>query len=229
MIGNSYEMYFRYGGLDILVNNAAFAFKKDATEPFAVQAEETVKVNYWSTKNVCAYLFPLLRQGARVVNVSSMAGWLREMLDDDAEVKKILSRDDLTAEQVDQVMKDFVASAKAGTHKEKGWLDNTYAASKIGLSALSVTQQKQFDQDRSKDIVVNHVHPGAVQTGMSSGRGTRTTDQGAEAPLFAARLPPNTEIRGQYLHEDCTVYPWIGKREFKTMGDLMKHFYPNGI
>ena len=36
-----------YGGIDILVNNAAIAFKGDAPEPVHVQAEETLFVNYF--------------------------------------------------------------------------------------------------------------------------------------------------------------------------------------
>ena len=55
----------KYGGIDVLVNNAAIAFKNSATEPMGVQAEVTCKTNYWSTKNVCDLLFPILRPGAR--------------------------------------------------------------------------------------------------------------------------------------------------------------------
>ena len=45
-----------------------------ATEPFFEQAENTVRINYFGTLNVCRELFPLLRPGARVVNVSSSCG-----------------------------------------------------------------------------------------------------------------------------------------------------------
>ncbi len=31
-----------YGGIDILVNNAAIAFKNNATEPFSVQVESAL-------------------------------------------------------------------------------------------------------------------------------------------------------------------------------------------
>ncbi len=222
-------MYIRrYGGLDVLVNNAAKAFKGDATEPFAVQAEETIKLNYWGTKTVCQHLFPLLRSGARVVNMSSMAGWLKEMMDDDTEVKNILSQDDLKAEQIDQLMRDFVASAKSGKQSDKGWPDNTYITSKVGVSALSVAQQRVFDQDKEKDVVVNHVHPGLMKSGMG-GRGNRTTEEGAKTPIFAAMLPPKTDIRGQYIWEDGTVFAWKGKREFSNMKDMMAKYYPQLI
>jgi len=76
-----------YGGIDILVNNAAIAFPDDLGQiwiegmsrdkaTFGEQAKATMETNYWATKKVCETLFPLLRDGARVVNVSSSAGFL---------------------------------------------------------------------------------------------------------------------------------------------------------
>ncbi|MDK2413728.1 SDR family NAD(P)-dependent oxidoreductase, partial [Aphanizomenon sp. 202] len=50
-----------YGGLDVLVNNAAIAYKGSATEPFGEQAENTIRVNFFGTLAVCRSLFPLLR------------------------------------------------------------------------------------------------------------------------------------------------------------------------
>ena len=47
-----------------------------ATESFGEQAEVTLATNYWATKEACDILFPILRDGARVVNVSSSAGEL---------------------------------------------------------------------------------------------------------------------------------------------------------
>ena len=70
----------KYGGIDVLVNNAGIAFKQDATEPFAVQAKVTLQTNYWDNKRACEILFPLLNPGARVVNVSSSVGFLGHLI-----------------------------------------------------------------------------------------------------------------------------------------------------
>jgi hypothetical protein len=67
-----------YGGLDILVNNAAIAFKGRDPTPFAQQARPTIKTNFYGTLAVCDALTPLLRQGGRLVNVASMSGPLRQ-------------------------------------------------------------------------------------------------------------------------------------------------------
>ena len=53
------------------VQNAGFAFKQAATEPFHVQAEETFKINFWGTLNIMKQFYPLVRPGGRIVNVSS--------------------------------------------------------------------------------------------------------------------------------------------------------------
>jgi carbonyl reductase 1 len=82
-------MKFMYGGIDVLVNNAGIAFKGSATESMEVQAEVTCKTNYWSTKNVCDILFPILKPGARVVNVSSFVSTLPTL--PDSELKKKLA------------------------------------------------------------------------------------------------------------------------------------------
>ncbi len=70
-------------------------------------------------------------------------------------------------------MNEFVEAAKAGKHTDLGWPNSAYASSKVGLSALTNILQRTVDGDGSKDIAVNHVHPGMVQTGMSSGGGNR--------------------------------------------------------
>lgn len=89
----------KYEGLDLLINNAAIAylhqvniklktffckkwifqikFKKDDDKtPIREQVENTIRINFTSTLNVCNALFPLLRPHSRVVNISSRLGFL---------------------------------------------------------------------------------------------------------------------------------------------------------
>jgi carbonyl reductase 1 len=70
-------------------------------------------------------------------------------------------------------------AAKAGTHFEQGWPNSAYATSKVGVSALTVIQQRAFDADVSRpDIVINSVHPGYVDTDMTSHKGPLTIHEG---------------------------------------------------
>uniref|UniRef100_A0A7N5JEP0 Uncharacterized protein n=1 Tax=Ailuropoda melanoleuca TaxID=9646 RepID=A0A7N5JEP0_AILME len=49
-----------YGGLDVLVNNASVAFKTADRTPFHIQAEVTMKTNFFGTRAVCTELLPLM-------------------------------------------------------------------------------------------------------------------------------------------------------------------------
>ena len=204
-----------YGGIDVLVNNAGIAFKNAATEPFGHQAQVTLATNYWANKRACEILFPVLRPGSRVVNVSSSCGYLGHIGARGGdkvkaeELKKTLASPDLSVEDLDNLMKNFVETAEAGNHSEHGWPNSTYIVSKIGWSALSRIQQRMMDDDPREDIVVNHVHPGYVDTDMTSHKGPLTIDRGAESSVYAALLPAKSTVRGAYLWHDCQEVDWV--------------------
>ncbi|KYM92777.1 Carbonyl reductase [NADPH] 1 [Atta colombica] len=205
---NTFQDYLQntYGGLDVLVNNAAIMFQSDATEPFEFQAEETIRINYFSLRRMCTALYPLLRSHARVVHVSSSFGCLSQITGDN--LKKKLINPNLTETELDKIMHEFVDAAKSGTHLQVGWSDSAYAASKIGVSALAGIHQSMFTADSRKDIAVNAVHPGYVDTDATLHKGILTPDQGAVAPVYCALLPKNTEIKGKFIWYDKTLADW---------------------
>ncbi|KAG8239565.1 hypothetical protein J437_LFUL019229, partial [Ladona fulva] len=101
----------KYGGIDILVNNAAIAYKNDATDPFGEQAEVTVRINFTGLLNTCRILFPILRPGSRVVNLSSSAGHLYRIAGEEPHATKLrerFSKSDLTEDELCQLMSEFV-------------------------------------------------------------------------------------------------------------------------
>ena len=199
-----------YGGLDLLVNNAGIAFKCDATDPVAQQAKITVSTNYFGTKRVCKALFPLLRSGARVVNMSSSCGFLGRIQNEELKAKFASSDSTLSEDNLDSLMNDYVAATASGSHADNGWPNSTYVVSKVGVSALTRIQQREMEKDSSRsDIVINHVHPGWVATDMSSYKGPLTVEEGAKSALFAATLPSNTDIKGQYIWKDCSLVDWV--------------------
>jgi carbonyl reductase 1 len=202
-----------HGGIDVLVNNAAMAYNQDATEPFGEQAENTVRVNFLGTLNVCMELFPLLRKHTRVVHVSSSAGHLVRICGQEpaaSELKKRFSSPEATEEEIVELAKEFVSLAKEDKHQAAGWPNSAYAVSKVTLSALVPIQQRAFDKQRpDDDIVVNSCHPGYVDTDMSSHKGPLTVEEGAVAPLYLALLPPNVDKpRGEFVWRDKTVVDW---------------------
>lgn len=124
-------------------------------------------------------------------------------------MRKAFSDPNLTEEQLDSLANKFIQDTKNGNHIENGWGNSTYVVSKVALSALTIVQQRKFDKDEREDIVINAVHPGFVDTDMTSHKGILTIEQGADAPSYLALLPKNVkEPRGQMIWYDRKIVNW---------------------
>lgn len=209
-----------YGGLDVLVNNAAILlpFKEGMSDDiFAEHACTVMQTNYFDTQRACKILFPILKPHARVVNLSSMLGHLTHIPGEDSvavNLRAKLASPDLTYEELDSLMHSFVDAAQKGEHTKYGWpatgYYTTYIVSKIGVSALTRIQHRDFERDSREDIVINHVHPGYVSTQMSDYKGVLTPEKGAVAPSWLALLPPNVqEPKGAFVWCDKTIVDWV--------------------
>ena len=189
-----------YGGLDVLVNNAAIAYKEADPAPFSQQVEDSMKTNFWGTLAVCEALFPILKPGARVSHVSSRGGTYALQKCSAERQKEVCSL--MSIAQVKDIMTTFVSDAAAGEHQAHGWPNMAYGMSKLGLTAITPMQQDEMDKDNRKDIIINACCPGYVDTDMSSHKGHLTIDQGADTPLYLALLPPGIKTpQGKFVCE----------------------------
>lgn len=199
------------GGLDILVNNAAIMYKKDSEVPFSEQAAKTLQTNFWGVVNVCDALFPLLRPHARVVNISSRLG--KKSFEECSETWRSLFQDsNLSKEKLFQMMKQFVCDAEKGNAEVEGWSTHSYGISKLGVMLLTQIQQKDFNNDPRKDIIVNSCNPGWTRTQMGGPNATKSPEEGADTPTFLALLSSAMDTqdplpRGKFW-EDRTVQEW---------------------
>jgi len=177
-----------HGGLDVLINNAGFAFKDSATEPCDVQAEETIKINYYGTKLVTTILKPLIRNGGRIVNVCSQAGLMKDRYSDEL-IEKFQSNN-LTVKDIDNFVEQYKSLAKKDAanpdghaRKAAGYRESAYCTSKAAEIAYSIVEAREL---KSKNIIVSACCPGYVDTDMTSHKGPKTIDQGADTPIFLA-------------------------------------------
>jgi len=224
-----------YGGLDVLVNNAAITSHATITDEVFEDLVGTMKTNYFDTNKACNILFPILRDHARVVNISSCFAHLSLMTMKAPGVKaneelKAKLASNLTEDEIGALMESFLESVKKGDYAERGWPTCpflVYCVSKMAITALTRTQQRRFDQDSRQDILVNCAHPGYVDTDMSYHTGPLSPDQGAAAPSWLALLPKNADgPKGAYVWFNKEIVDWVNGPVPKCAGlDLLLNMW----
>jgi carbonyl reductase 1 len=132
-----------HGGVDVLVQNAAIAFKNSATEPFAVQAKETLRINFHGTLDVVEKFYPLMKENGRVVLLSSYCSqstqfrfqpnsWKNEIAKELYLVNQELSED-----RMRHFAELFVQHAEEGTVEKHGWPVTAYGVSKLLTNCIT--------------------------------------------------------------------------------------------
>nr|CAH7760097.1 unnamed protein product [Callosobruchus chinensis] len=221
----------QHGGIDVLVNNAGVRLL--GPDPNGINAAKTISINYFGTLAVCDSLFPLLRADAKVVNISSSAGHLYRIPSE--KLRKRFSDPTLTVQQLNELMSKFLeacdllsssnksannfnhimieicdyASSDSRENKlsQEGWPNSAYTVSKVGISALSIVQQKILDNETpNRSIRVNFVHPGWVKTDMND-KGNITAEEGAKPTLYV--IMDNDGLKGKFIWWDCQVVDWF--------------------
>jgi len=175
------------GTLDILVNNAAICFNdptlygKIKHTPFQEQAAITVQTNYWGTRKLTDALMSCLEKSPspRIINIASYAGRLA-ILKSQEKVKDFTDAE-LTTEQLDEYLNEFVKSVEDGTHAAEGWPNTCYGMSKLGIIALTRVLARDYP-----NMMINSVDPGYCATDQNQNQGNRPAERGAVTPYLLA-------------------------------------------
>lgn len=136
-------------GIDIAINNAGIAMQ--GFDSHVVQT--TLQTNYYGTLEATQDLLPLIRQGGRLVNVSSMSGKLNKYSE---EVRKafLAAADSGDVDACTALMERFKTAAAEGREKEDGWPSAAYATSKAGETAFTKAVAVQ-EAKQNRGVLVN--------------------------------------------------------------------------
>eukprot|EP00939_MAST-03C_sp_MAST-3C-sp1_P001137 g1137.t1 len=177
------------GTIDVLVNNAAIAFKSKDPTPHVKQARPTFKINFFATLDFTTRILPLIKSGkdgGKIVNIASQAGTsaLKAMHKD--RVVDLMG-DSMTTEKLRLRAKEFVEDTEAGVQSSKGWATSNYGQSKAFVIAWTrVLHRACVSSDGKAAPSVASCCPGWCATDMSSHMGPRSASKGAETPAWLA-------------------------------------------
>ncbi|KPJ04248.1 Carbonyl reductase [NADPH] 1 [Papilio xuthus] len=194
----------KHGGLDVLVNNAGIL--ESNVYPTYDAAKRNIDINYRSLLSIEKWLYPLLRDGARVVNVSSACGHLSNLKN--KKLLEILQKKDLTTKEINEFVEEYLESIRNGTFNKDDFVDEgkhaEHRVSKMAMTALTMVQQRKY---QDKNISINAVHPGHVKTDMANGKGDLEADTAAQTILYLI-LDASPNLKGVFMWHDKKIVDW---------------------
>jgi len=196
-----------YGGIDVLVNNAAIAFKNKDPTPFGEQAKVTLATNFYSNLNMYKTMIPIVRPNGRVVNISSFVSQMA-LKKCSLELQKEFRSDSITEEQLKNRMEEFVSLAQDGKHESHGFPNSAYGVSKIAVTVMTRIHARMLRDSGRNDVLLNAADPGWVRTDMAGQNALKSPEEGADTPVYLALLPPGTSTPHGELVSDRKIQEW---------------------
>ncbi len=178
--------------VDVLVNNAGIALEGFDAEI----ARRTIEVNFLGAMHLTDTLLPEMREGGRVVMVSSGVGELSRFRD---RARRCFEDQDLTRDELVTMVESFVLDVQSNVHEQHGWPSSAYAVSKAALNALTRVLARELEGDPRR-IRVNAACPGWVATRMGGEDAPRSPAEGADTPLWLALEAPG-ELTGLFFRD----------------------------
>lgn len=184
------------GTFDVLVQNAAIAFKNAATEPFHDQAEVTLRTNFWGTLDLMKRFAPKCNENGRIVLMSSFCSQSAQFQFKPNSFKNPIAKElylvnnELTLERMEQLARQFVSDCKAGINEKNGWPTSAYGVSKLFTNCITRIFARVAVTEKN-GVLINCCCPGFVKTDMSSfsENAPKYPPEGAEKAIALALLP----------------------------------------
>lgn len=170
-------------GVDVVVNNAGIAM--DGFDSNVVRG--TLETNYYGLLNASRALLPTIRDGGRMVNVTSSVGRLDKYSEEITTAFREAAK--TSTDAVSDIMQRFQTASENGDAekgvKAAGYPAAAYAVSKAGANAATMALAME-QKKNGRGVLVNPCCPGFVNTDMTKGRGKKTVDEGAQTPVKLA-------------------------------------------
>ncbi|KAI3888840.1 hypothetical protein MKX03_002372 [Papaver bracteatum] len=167
-------------------------------------AEECLQTNYYGVKSVTKALIPLLQlsNSPRIVNVSSLAGQLKNVCNEEA-LGILSDGDGLKEESVDKTVSMFLEDFKDDLLDIKGWPAYlpAYTLSKASLNAYTRILAREFPTFR-----INCLCPGYVNSDFNCNTGVVTVTEGAKRVVDLALVPDDGPSGLYFIDGEVSPY-----------------------
>ncbi|ACY19217.1 SDR family NAD(P)-dependent oxidoreductase [Haliangium ochraceum] len=203
------ELRERHGGIDVLIQNAAYAARPGV--PGAEQVRVMVDTNNRGTVRLLQAMRPLLRDGARVLVIASGFGTATQLT---PQLRERFDTQHMSFADLDALMDAYAAAVEDGSAAEQGWPEWINIPSKIGqVAAMRIFARELADAGAPRDVLVNAVCPGWILTEASEPYleqmphlEARSPEDAAAEVLALALLPPGTETpRGELVQGERVI------------------------
>jgi len=192
----------RHGGLDIVISNAAA--RRTPEQPASQQVRAFVDTNNLGTTRMIRAFGPLVRGQGRFLIVASAFGSLRNLA---PHLHARFDTETMTLEDVDAVMRDYVAAVESGRATAQGWPESINTVSKIGqVAAMRVFAREERARAARDGQLIAAVCPGLIDTPASR-------------PWFADMSEAQTPEQAAVDIVDLA----IGRVEPPMYGELIQH------
>ena len=207
----------KYGGVDILINNASVTYAKDEKVPLFRQAQLSIGTDFTGTLNMCRIFLPHMRPLGRVVIVTN--GYIAQRDDLGEKILQKLNGNDgkeVTIHTLISLMNDYMKAVQHGLQANYGWPESPSKIAKIFQCELVKILSRDLKKDGRKNILVNACCPGWTQTagselymdenGLCNGEKPGSVQEAAKDIIWVAMLPAGTKIPdGQVVRRRAVI------------------------
>ncbi|XP_062598145.1 uncharacterized protein LOC134259567 [Saccostrea cucullata] len=205
-----------YGGIDVLINNAAVTYKKNELVPLFRQAQLSIETDFKGTLNVCRILLPHMHPHGRVVLITN--GYIGKRKELGEKLQQELDLEKCNMYKLITLADEYMKAVKYGNHKSYGWPDSPCVLAKIFLSALARVLTRELAGDVRRNILINACCPGWMtsqgsevyvgEDGTCQGIKPRSVEEAAKDVVWLATLPEGTKAPNGQLVRYREVIPF---------------------